>query len=95
LQHIGVTVPPQTDSYWNGEAGPGDSYADPMSGGPENAWTSRNTTFMTWNILHFARMLKDAGGVPAYGNSTYDWDLSMPDHPNPEYRAASEPSSTP
>ena len=50
---------------------------------------------MTWNILHFARMLKDAGGVPAYGNSTYDWDLSMPDHPNPEYRAPSEPSSTP
>ena len=95
LQHIGVTVPPQTDSYWNGEAGPGDSYADPMSGGPENAWTSRNTTFMTWNILHFARMLKDAGGVPAYGNSTYDWDLSMPDHPNPEYRAPSEPASTP
>ena len=95
LQHIGVTVPPQTDSYWNGEAGPGDSYADPMSGGPENAWTSRNTTFMTWNILHFARILKDAGGVPAYGNSTYDWDLSMPDHPNPEYRAPSEPSSTP
>ena len=64
LQHIGVTVPPQTDSYWNGEAGPGDSYGDPMGGGPESAWTSRDTTFMTWNILHFARMLKDAGGVP-------------------------------
>ncbi|MDX6615677.1 MAG: hypothetical protein QOD60_768 [Solirubrobacterales bacterium] len=94
LQHIGVTVPPQTDSYWNGEAGPGDSYADPGSGGPENAWTTRNTTFMTWNILHFARMLKDAGGVPAYGNSTYEWDLSMPDSPNPEYRAPSEPSSS-
>ena len=41
---------------------------------------------MTWNILHFARMLKDAGGVPAYGNSTHDWDLEHPDHPNPEYR---------
>src|SRR4029079_6718287 len=81
LQHIGVTVPPQTDSYWNGEAGPGDSYADPGSGGCENAWTTRSTTFMTWNILHFARMLKDAGGVPAYGNSTKDWDLSNPEHP--------------
>ncbi|MCB0856994.1 MAG: flavodoxin family protein [Solirubrobacterales bacterium] len=86
LQHIGVTIPPQTDSYWNGEAGPGLSYADPGSGGPENAWTTRNTVFMTWNILHFARMLKDAGGVPAFGNSTLDWDLSHPDHPNPEYR---------
>jgi multimeric flavodoxin WrbA len=86
LQHIGVTVPPQSDAYWNGESGPGDSYADPGSGGPENAWTTRNTVFMTWNILHLARMLKDAGGIPAYGNSTHDWDLGDPSHPNPEFR---------
>lgn len=86
LQHIGVTVPPQSDAYWNGEAGPGASYDDPGSGGPENAWTTRNTVFMTWNLLHLARLLKDAGGIPAYGNSTKDWDLSRPDHPNPEYR---------
>jgi multimeric flavodoxin WrbA len=87
LQHIGVTIPPQSDAYWNGEAGPGDSYCDPGSGGPENAWTTRNTVFMTWNLLHVARMLKDAGGIPAYGNSTRDWELSRPDHPNPEYRS--------
>jgi hypothetical protein len=31
-------------------------------------------------------MLKDAGGIPAYGNDTRDWNLSDPDHPNPEYR---------
>ena len=66
---------------WNGEAGPGDFYTDPGSGGPENAWTTRNTVFMTWNILHFARMLKDAGGIPTYGNSTHDWDLAHPDTP--------------
>ena len=83
---IGLTIPPQSDTYWNGEAGPGDSYSDPGSGGPENDWTTRNTVFMTWNILHCARMLKDAGGVPTYGNSTHDWDLSHRDHPNPEYR---------
>ena len=34
-----------------------------------------------------ARRLKDAGGIPAYGNDTRNWDLSDPDHPNPEYRA--------
>ena len=34
LQHIGLTIPPQSDAYWNGEAGPGDSYSDPGSGGP-------------------------------------------------------------
>ncbi|MEO8967797.1 MAG: NAD(P)H-dependent oxidoreductase [Solirubrobacteraceae bacterium] len=86
LQHIGLTVPPQSDAYWNGEAGPGLSYLDPESGGQQNAWTSRNTVFMAWNVLHLARMLKDAGGIPAYGNSTQDWDLSQPAHPNPEYR---------
>ena len=41
---------------------------------------------MTWNMLHLARMLKDAGGIPAYGNSTYDWNLEQSEHPNPEYR---------
>ena len=86
LQHIGLTIPPQSDAYWCGEAGPGPSYLDAEGGGEGNAWTTRNTTFMTWNLLHMARLLKDAGGVPAYGNSTHDWDLSQPDHPNPEYR---------
>lgn len=86
LQHIGCAIPPQADSYWNGEAGPGPSYLDEGSGGPENVWTLRNTVFMTWNMLHLARMLKDAGGVPAVGNISHDWDLSDPENPNPEYR---------
>ena len=86
LQHIGLTVPPQSDAYWTGEAGPGPSYLDTEGGGQSNAWTSRNAVFMTWNMLHLARMLKDAGGIPAYGNSTRDWDLEQPAHPNPEYR---------
>ncbi|HEX6388294.1 MAG TPA: flavodoxin family protein, partial [Solirubrobacteraceae bacterium] len=86
LQHIGLVVPPQSDTYWNGEAGPGPSYLDGEAGGVNNAWTTRNAVFMTWNLLHLARMLKDAGGIPAYGNSTQDWDLSDPAHPNPEYR---------
>jgi multimeric flavodoxin WrbA len=86
MQHIGLTVPPQSDAYWCGEAGPGPSYLDEVGGGERNAWTSRNTVFMTWNLLHMARLLKDAGGIPAYGNSTRDWDLTQPEHPNPEYR---------
>ena len=60
LQHLGYVIPPQADSGWIGEAGPGPSYLDPGSGGPENDFTARNTTFMTWNLLHLARMLKDA-----------------------------------
>lgn len=87
LQHIGLVVPPQSDAYWVGEAGPGPSYLD--GGGERNAWTTRNTVFMTWNLLHLARLLRDRGGIPAYGNDTRDWDLEHPDHPNPEYRGAS------
>jgi multimeric flavodoxin WrbA len=86
LQHIGLAIPPQSDSYWVGEAGPGPSYLDAVGGGQHNAWSTRNTVFMTWNLLALARMLKDAGGFPAYGNSTRDWNLEEPGHPNPEYR---------
>ncbi len=86
LQHIGLTIPPQSDAYWNGEAGPGPSYLDPDAGGQDNAWTTRNGVFLAWNVLHAARALKDAGGIPAYGNDANDWDLSQPAHPNPEYR---------
>jgi len=87
LQHLGYTIPPQADAGWIGEAGPGPSYLDPDSGGPENEFTQRNTTFMTWNLLHLARMLKDAGGVPAHGNQRSEWEAGCRfDHPNPEHR---------
>lgn len=87
LQHLGYTIPPQADAAWLGEAGPGPSYLDPDSGGPENDFTNRNTTFMTWNLLHLARMLKDAGGVPAHGNQRSEWDAGCRfDYPNPDYR---------
>jgi multimeric flavodoxin WrbA len=74
LQHLGYTIPPQADSAWIGEAGPGPSYLDPGSGGPENDFTNRNTTFLTWNLLHLARMLRDRGGISAHGNQRADWD---------------------
>ncbi|MFG2848585.1 flavodoxin family protein [Kitasatospora sp. NPDC048296] len=87
LQHLGYTIPPQADAGWIGPAGPGPSYLDPGSGGPENDFTNRNTTFMTWNLLHLARLLKDAGGIPAHGNQRAAWDAgSRFDFPNPEYR---------
>ncbi|MFC9436066.1 flavodoxin family protein [Nocardia sp. NPDC057030] len=87
LQHLGYTIPPQADAGWIGEVGPGPSYLDPGSGGPANDFTNRNTTFMTWNLLHFARMLKDAGGVPAHGNQRSEWDAGCRfDFENPEYR---------
>ena len=87
LQHLGYVIPPQADAGWLGEAGPGPSYLDEGSGGPENDFTNRNTTFMTWNLLHLARMIKDAGGIPAHGNQRSLWEAGCRfDYPNPDYR---------
>jgi multimeric flavodoxin WrbA len=85
LQHIGYTIPPQADAGWIGEAGPGPSYLDEGSGGPENDFTNRNTTFMTWNLMHVARMLKQAGGISAHGNQRSEWKAGAR-FENPEYR---------
>lgn len=87
LQHLGYVIPPQADAGWIGEAGPGPSYLDENSGGPENDFTQRNTTFLTWNLLHMARTLKDQGGIPAHGNQRSQWEAGCRfDHPNPEHR---------
>ncbi len=87
LSHLGCVIPPQADAGWLGEAGPGPSYLDPGSGGPENEFTQRNTTFMTWNLMHLARMLRDEGGIPAHGNQRSEWEAGCRfDHPNPEHR---------
>jgi multimeric flavodoxin WrbA len=87
LQHLGYTIPPQADAGWIGEAGPGPSYLDEGSGGPANDFTNRNTTFMTWNLLHVARLLHEAGGMPAHGNQRALWDAGCRfDFENPEHR---------
>jgi multimeric flavodoxin WrbA len=87
LQHIGYAIPPQADCGWIGEAGPGPSYLDEGSGGPENDFTNRNLTFMTWNLMHLARLLAEAGGFPAHGNRRSLWDAGCrSDFANPEYR---------
>jgi multimeric flavodoxin WrbA len=79
MQHIGYTVPPQADCGWIGEIGPGPSYGDVVEGrdvpiGYDNEFTYRNTTFMAWNLMHLARMLKDNGGYPAQGNQPDRWE---------------------
>ncbi len=95
MQHIGYMVPPQADCGWIGEAGPGPSYGDtewngkklPGPMGYDNDFTNRNTTYMAWNLMHTARMLKDAGGIPAVGNTTEGWEhVSNARDQNPEYR---------
>lgn len=81
MQHVGYTIPPQADCGWIGEVGPGKSYGDDGAG-YDNDFTKRNTTFMTWNLMHLARMLKDAGGIPNHGNDVEAWNNGARfDHP--------------
>ena len=95
LQHIGYSIPPQADCGWIGEVGPGPSYGDTEWKGEklkspvgfESDFTNRNATFMTYNLLHLASMLKKQGGYPNYGNSREAWDSgSRWEFENPEYR---------
>ncbi len=91
LQHLGCVIPPQADAGWIGEAGPGPSYGDDDGHGGkiglDNDFTNRNTTFMTWNLMHLAKLLRDNGGIPARGNQRTAWDAGARfDFPNPEYR---------
>ncbi|MFS4469762.1 flavodoxin family protein [Maribacter sp. 2210JD10-5] len=87
LQHLGFSIPPQADCGWIGEAGPGPSYLDEESDAKNNEFTNRNTTFMTYNMLHLAKMLKENNGYPNYGNSREEWDDGTRwNFENPEYR---------
>ena len=92
MSHIGYMIPPQADCGWIGEAGPGPSYGDVVDGsdtpvGYDNDFTNRNTTFMSWNLMHTARMLRDAGGLPTTGNLPAEWEhVTNARDQNPEYR---------
>lgn len=92
LNHLGYTIPPQADCGWIGEAGPGPSYGDQNKDGTragfDNDFTQRNTTIMTWNLMHLARILRDAGGYPNRGNDRNAWKAGTRfGFENPEYRS--------
>ena len=44
LQHLGFTIPPAAETGWVGDIGPGPSYLDEGSGGPENEFTTKTLT---------------------------------------------------
>lgn len=95
LQHVGYSIPPQADAGWIGEIGPGSSYGDTEWKGKKidppvgfaSDFTNRNTTFMTYNLLHLAHTLKKQEGYSPYGNSRERWDEGERyQFENPEYR---------
>ena len=82
LQHIGYSIPPQADCGWIGEVGPGPSYGDTewqdkklsKPAGFDSDFTNRNVTFMTYNMLQLASLLKQQDGYFKYGNSVKEWN---------------------
>jgi len=65
LTHLGCAIPPNADTYWVGDAGPGPSYLDV---GQDHAYTKRTTRWMAHNLVHMARILQ-ANPIPAEGNT--------------------------
>ncbi|MEM6315487.1 MAG: flavodoxin family protein, partial [Planctomycetota bacterium] len=71
---------------------PGPSYGDDVEGqdtpaGFDNEFSQRNTTIMTWNLLHTAKLLEDADGLPSHGNDRRAWKAGCRfDFENPEHR---------
>ncbi len=57
LLHFGVTVPPNTDLYWVGDAGPGASYIE--AGGELSPYVRRNADLTAENLLSAAKLLRD------------------------------------
>lgn len=71
---------------------PGPSYGDTLDDGTRAGLdieiTNRNATFMTWDLVHLAQLLRGVGGFAADGNQRREWDARARfDVANPEYRS--------
>lgn len=75
MSHLGCAIPPNADTYWVGDAGPGPSYIEM---GQDHAYTQRTTRWMAHNLVHLARILQ-ATPIPAEGN-TFDEETEHPPH---------------
>jgi multimeric flavodoxin WrbA len=57
LSHLGCTIPPNVDTYWVGDAGPGPSYIE--AGGDKHLYTNKTVRYMVNNLVYFANLLKE------------------------------------
>ncbi|WP_319508727.1 flavodoxin family protein [uncultured Methanolobus sp.] len=69
LTHLGCTVPPNVDSYWVGDAGPGPSYI--AAGGEKHLYTNKTVRYMVNNLAFFAKLLKE-NHIPTNINKLYE-----------------------
>ena len=65
MAHNGFTIPPNVNTYWVGDAGPGPSY---MEAGTDNEFTKSHVKMLAWNTMHLARLFKEHP-IPAEGNT--------------------------
>ena len=70
MTHMGFTVPPNADTYWVGDAGPGPSFIE--AGGADSAYTNKTAGWMAHNVVHMARILKQ-NPIPPEGNTVPGW----------------------
>jgi multimeric flavodoxin WrbA len=66
LTHLGCVVPPNADTYWVGDAGPGPSYLE--ASGHMHPYTLRTSSWCAHNLLHMARIMRD-NPIPPIGNT--------------------------
>src|SRR3954462_3553177 len=66
LTHLGFTIPPNADTYWVGDAGPGPSFLD--AGGAQHPYTLKTASWMAHNVVHMARILREHP-IPPEGNT--------------------------
>ena len=62
MTHLGFTIPPNADTYWVGDAGPGPSFIE--AGGQDHAYTQKTASWMAHNVVHLARILKGTRSRP-------------------------------
>jgi len=70
LSHLGLAIPPNADTYWVGDAGPGPSFIE--AGGQDHPYTLKTASWMAHNVVHLARILK-ATPIPPEGNTVPGW----------------------
>jgi multimeric flavodoxin WrbA len=66
MSHLGFAIPPNADTYWVGDAGPGPSFIE--AGGEKSKYTQKTASWMAHNLVHLARILKQ-NPIPADGNT--------------------------
>ncbi|MBY0200566.1 hypothetical protein H7U05_25305 [Priestia megaterium] len=65
VNYVCISYPPNVDTYWVEEAGPGPSFIEAEE--HKNDFTMQHMEMMDHNLIHFAQLLKNHP-IPTEGN---------------------------